>query len=42
MQEDGCVDEYVEDMNDEELFICCLSELQENTGYEVIPYEESN
>ena len=30
------------DMDDDELFICCVSEFQENTGLEVIPYEESN
>ena len=35
------IDNYENDMDDEELFVCCLSEFQENTGLEVV-YEESN
>ena len=42
MNEEDCDDDYDNDMNDEELFMCCISEFQENTGLEVVPYEESN
>ena len=42
MNEEDCDDNYDNDMDDEELFMCCLSEFQENTGLEVVPYEESN
>ena len=42
MNEEDCDDDYDNDMNDDELFICCVSEFQENTGLEVVPYEESN
>ena len=41
MNEDDCDDEYDDDMSNEELFMCCVSEFQENTGLEVF-YEESN
>ena len=39
-EEEDCDDDYDNDMNDDELFICCVSEFQESTGLEV--YEESN
>ena len=42
MNEEDCDDDYDNDMDDEELFMCCISEFQENTGLEVVPYEESN
>ena len=42
MNEEDCDEDYDNDMNDEELFMCCISEFQENTGLEVVPYEESN
>ena len=42
MNEEECDENYDTDMNDEELFMCCLSEFQENTGLEVVTYEESN
>ena len=42
MNEEECEDECDNDMDDEELFMCCVSEFQENTGLEVVPYEESN
>ena len=40
MSEEDC-DDCENDMDDEELFMCCVSEFQENTGLEVV-YEESN
>ena len=42
MNEEDCDEDYDNDMNDEELFMCCVSEFQENTGLEVVPFEESN
>ena len=42
MNEEDCEEDYDNEMDDDELFICCLSEFQENTGLEVVPYEESN
>ena len=42
MNEEDCDEDYDNEMDDDELFICCLSEFQENTGLEVVPYEESN
>ena len=42
MNEEDCDEDYDNDMNDEELFMCCVSEFQENTGLGVVPYEESN
>ena len=41
MNEDEYEDEYENEMDDDDLFICCLSEFQENTGLEVT-YDESN
>ena len=41
MNEDDCDDDYDDDMSHDELFMCCVSELQENTGLEFF-YEESN
>ena len=29
-------------MTEDELFFCCASEFQENTGLEIVSYEESN
>ena len=37
MNEDEYDDDYDNDMNDDELFMCCVSEFQENTGLEVVP-----
>ena len=41
MNEEEC-DENYDEMDDEDSFLCCLSEFQENTGLEVVTYEESN
>ena len=41
MNEDDCDEGYDDDMSNDELFMCCVSELQENTGFEFC-FEESN
>ena len=41
MNEEDCDENYDDDMSNDELFMCCVSELQENTGLEFF-YEESN
>ena len=44
MNQDEVDEDYDNDMNDDELFMCCVSEFQENTGLEVVPqsFDESN
>ena len=32
MNEHDCDDDYDDDMSNDELFMCCVSELQKNTG----------
>ena len=41
MNED-CDENFDNDMTEDELFFCCASEFQENTGLEIVSFEESN